>query len=136
MVYQKECDEDHLQSWSDDHFEEEFKSVCSPQKVGTYTVAFYNSNGSSSTAFAKLKTTVTKNDYLTLPSVPAKSGYEVLGWSTSKNASRANYAVGKKIRIKKSQRLYAVYKKNATVTLCKNNGAVYKTISGQIRNFL
>lgn len=99
------------------------------KKVGTYTVAFYNSNGSSSTAFAKLKTTVTKNDYLTLPSVPAKSGYEVLGWSTSKNASRANYAVGKKIRIKKSQRLYAVYKKNATVTLCKNNGAVYKTIS-------
>lgn len=45
------------------------------KKVGTYTVAFYNSNGSSSTAFAKLKTTVTKNDYLTLPSVPAKSGY-------------------------------------------------------------
>lgn len=99
------------------------------KKVGTYTVAFYNSNGTSSTAFANLKKTVTKNGYLTLPAVPAKNGYESLGWSTSKNATKASYAAGKKIRIRKTQKLYAVYKKNVTVTLCKNNGAVYKTVS-------
>ena len=99
------------------------------KKVGTYKVTFYNSNGASGTAFKKLNKTVTKNGYMTMPAVPSKSGYESLGWSTSKNASRANYAVGKKVRIKKSQKLYAVYKKNATVILCKNNGSAYKTVS-------
>lgn len=101
------------------------------KKVGVYKVYFYNSNGSSNSSFKSLNRSVTRNSYITLPSVPVKNGYEALGWSTSKNASKATYTEGQKVRIKKTQKLYAVYKtsKAFTVTLCKNNGTVYKTES-------
>ena len=99
------------------------------KKVGTYKVCFYNTDGGTNSTFKALNRTVTRNGYLTLPSVPAKSGYEALGWSTSKNSLAATYAEGKKVRIKKNQKFYAVYRssKTYTVTLCKNNGADYKT---------
>lgn len=101
------------------------------KKVGVYKVYFYNTNGSANSTFKALNKSVTRKAYLTLPSVPTKSGYEALGWSTSKNATKATYPQGQKVRIKKSQKLYAVYKtsKAYTVTLCKNNGTIYKTES-------
>ena len=99
------------------------------KKVGIYKVYFYNSNGSTNTTFKKLKKSVTKNSYLTLPELPEKTGYEAVGWSTSKNASKASYTEGQKVRIKKALKLYAVYEstESFTVTLCKNDGTVYKT---------
>ncbi len=46
-----------------------------------------------------------------LPAVPAITGYKNLGWSTQKNDTKAVYAAGKKIRLKKNINLYAVRKK-------------------------
>ena len=53
------------------------------KKVGVYKVSFYNTNGSANSTFKALNKSVTRKAYLTLPSVPTKSGYESLGWSTS-----------------------------------------------------
>ena len=38
-----------------------------------------------------------------LPAVPAITGYKNLGWSTQKNDTKAVYAAGKKIRLKKTK---------------------------------
>ena len=62
---------------------------------------------------------------MTFAKVPARSGYINLGWSSKKNSTKAtakaSYTVTRNIT------LYAVQKKAVTLTLCKNNGAVYST---------
>ena len=100
------------------------------KKVGTYKVYFYDSNGSASSVFKKLKKNVTKNGSLILPELPVKTGYEAVGWSTGKNDSEAVYTAGQKIRVKKALKLYAVYESSEifTVTLCKNDGTIYQTV--------
>ena len=99
------------------------------KKTGTSKVYFYDSNGKTSAVFRKLNQSVTQNAYFTLPSPPEKSGYEAAGWALVKGADEARYTAGKKVRIKKNTRFYAVYKINASVTLCKNDGSVYQTVS-------
>ena len=99
------------------------------KKTGTSKVLFYDSTGKTSAAFRKLNQSVTKNTYVTLPSPPEKSGYEAAGWALVKDADEARYSAGKKVRIKKNTKFYAVYKRNVSVTLCKNDGSVYQTIS-------
>ena len=99
------------------------------KKVGTCKVYFYDSNGTASNVFKKLNKSVTKNGYFVLPELPVKDGYEAVGWSIRKNASEATYTEGKKIRVKKALKLYAVYEslESFTVTLCKNDGTIYQT---------
>lgn len=100
------------------------------KKTGTSKVLFYDSNGKTSAAFRKLNQSVTKNTYVTLPSPPEKSGYEAAGWALVKGADEARYTAGRKVRIKKNTRFYAVYKVNTTsVVLCKNDGSIYQTVS-------
>ena len=79
--------------------------------------------------YKKLNKSVTRGAYLTLPALPAKSGYQAAGWTTVKGSSKVVYQAGQKIRIKKNTRLYAVYVSSVSVTLCKNDGTVYKTMS-------
>lgn len=101
------------------------------KKVGTYKVYFYDTKGTSGTAFKKLNKSVTKKGYLTLPELPEKNGYKAVGWSTSKNASKATYAENQKVRIKKAMKFYAVYESvdSFTVTLCKNDGTIYQNVN-------
>ncbi len=97
------------------------------KKAVYYTTAFYTGTGSSSSTYMKLNKRVLSGTTITLPAVPARSGYVNLGWSTSKNASSAKYKAGTKVRVSRNQKLYAVQKKQAKVVLRQNGGAVWKT---------
>ncbi len=84
-------------------------------KAKTYTVKFYNNDGTASSSLNKLAKKVTEGKSVTLPSLPAKSGYERLGWSTKKKATTAAYVAGDTLKVTKNTNLYAVYQK---VTYC------------------
>ena len=56
-----------------------------------------------------------------------KKGYEVVGWTTNKNSTSNVRKEGQEVRITKNTRFYAVYSQVVTVTLCKNDGTIYKT---------
>lgn len=98
------------------------------KKADVCTVNFYLPSGKSNSSYKKLTKKVTKKALIQLPSVPEQSGYVSLGWSTAKNSSSAKYSVGQSYRVKKNMKFYAVLKTAATVTLCKNDGTVYKTV--------
>lgn len=98
------------------------------KKTVYYTVSFYNSDGSSGSAFTALKKKAASGSAVTLPALPSRSGYVALGWGTAKNASAASYQAGATLKITKDTVLYAVYKSAVTVTLYKNDGTVYKTM--------
>lgn len=85
------------------------------------TVSFFSQTGSSTSSFTKLKQTIGKGLTVTLPTVPAKSGYQALGWSLSKNATSASYSVGKKVTVSKNLNFYAVYKKLPYAVTFNNN---------------
>lgn len=100
------------------------------RKSKYYTVNFYLGSGSSTAAYQKLKKTVEEGTYYTLPSVPARSGYVNLGWSTTVNgkASTAKKA-GTKIKITGNIKYYAVQMQSVTVKLYKTNGTIWKTVT-------
>lgn len=97
------------------------------RKSKYYTVSYYLGNGSTSTAYKKLAQTVEEGTVITFASVPARTGYVNLGWSSKKNATKAisktTYTVNKNLN------LYAVQKKAVTLTLHKANGVVWKKIA-------
>ena len=86
-------------------------------------VTFCSQSGASNSTFAKLNQTVGKGLTIQLPKVPVRKGYQALGWALSKNASKAAYAQGKVITVKKNLNFYAVYKKMPyKVTFNNNSG--------------
>ena len=95
------------------------------RKSKYYTVTYYMGNGKTNSTYKKLTTKVEEGTKVTFAKVPARSGYINLGWSSKKNSTKAtakaSYTVTRNIT------LYAVQKKAVTLTLCKNNGAVYST---------
>lgn len=95
------------------------------RKSKYYTVTYYMGNGKTNSTYKKLTTKVEEGTKVTFAKVPARSGYINLGWSSKKNSTKAtakaSYTVTRNII------LYAVQKKAVTLTLCKNNGAVYST---------
>lgn len=95
-----------------------------------YTVSFYLGNGSTNAAYKKLQKKVEEGTYYTLPSVPSRSGYVNLGWSTTKNgkASTAKKA-GTKIKISGNIRYYSVQMQSVKVNLYKTNGTIWKTVT-------
>lgn len=97
------------------------------KKATYYTAAFYTCSGSASSTYKALNKKVLSGTSITLPAVPARSGYVNLGWSTKKNASSAAYKAGAKLTVSKNMKLYAVQKKEAKVILHQNNGATWKT---------
>ncbi len=99
------------------------------EKTVTYTVNFYNTNGAQGTSFAALKQIVPAGGEITLPANPARKGMVGQGWSTTKNSSVAFYAAGEKLQVNGNMSFYGVYKKAVTVSLYKNDGTLYKTIS-------
>lgn len=92
--------------------------------VGTAKVYFNNNKGtSSSSVYTRINKKVTKNTYITLPTVPTASGYTNLGWTTSKGKSTPLYKVGTKVKITKTTRFYAVRRKNVSVNFYLENGS-------------
>ena len=90
-------------------------------RLTALTVTFLQPGGSSNTAMKALGMTVPKGASITMPEVPDASGYKNLGWSTSKNASKASYAEGKKVKISKNRTFYAVRKKYPYAVTFNNN---------------
>ena len=90
-------------------------------KANTYTVS-YNANGGSGAPSSQTKTYgVTL--YLS-STVPARSGYTFLGWSTSSTATSATYSAGGSFTANADTTLYAVWKANTyTVSYNANGGS-------------
>lgn len=62
-------------------------------------ITYLSQNGKSNSTFAKLNRTIGKNLKLTLAEVPAKSGYQALGWALTPNASKAKYTAGQQVTV-------------------------------------
>ncbi len=90
-------------------------------KANTYTVT-YNANGGSGAPGSQTKTHGTT---LTLSStVPTRTGYTFLGWSTSAGATAADYQSGGSFKTNSDTTLYAVWKVTTyTVTYNANGGS-------------
>ncbi|MBQ7043235.1 MAG: InlB B-repeat-containing protein [Clostridia bacterium] len=92
-------------------------------KNPTYTLS-YNANGGSGAPSSQSGST----NYTISSTVPTRTGYAFLGWSTSSSAISATYQPGNSITISKNTTLYAVWKANPkatyTVTYNANGGSV------------
>lgn len=74
--------------------------------IPTYTVS-YNANGGSGAPSSQTKT---HNKTLTLSSTrPTRTGYNFLGWSTSRTATSASYSAGGSFTSNSDTTLYAVW---------------------------
>lgn len=83
----------------------------------TYTVS-YNANGGSGAPSSQTKTYGTT---ITLSStVPTRSGYAFVGWSTSSTATSASYSAGGSYSSNASITLYAVWSVNKMCTIVYN----------------
>ena len=86
------------------------KVVSKNVTVSSYTVT-YNANGGSG---APASQTAISGVNLTLSStVPTRTGYTFLGWSTSSTATTATYAKGATYTANKTATLYAVWKQES-----------------------
>ncbi len=100
-----------------------------------YTVSFCSSNGSTA-GFTGLTKTIMAKDYLTMPELPAKSGYDSVGWSLTKGAAAAKYKPGAKVKVTKSAKFYAVYQKTKYNTLqfyTANGGYEYSELRIRVK---
>ena len=73
----------------------------------------YNKNGADSllktSTTCKISTDINKrNCEVTLPTIQAKSGFTVLGWSTNKSATSATYKANQKVKVSKNMTYYAI----------------------------
>lgn len=80
----------------------------------TATVRFKSNNGKETYKMLQVKVAVGKK--IVLPELPDVLGYENLGWSTKKKATKATYAAGKKLTVSKNLNLYSVRKRVGTVS--------------------
>lgn len=88
--------------------------------INTYTIS-YNANNGSGAPSAQTKT---YNVTLKLSStVPTRTGYDFLGWSTSNTATSATYAAGGNYTTNATTTLYAVWRlKTYTISYNANGG--------------
>ena len=81
-------------------------------KANTYTLT-YNANGGQG---APVSQTATAGQSITISSAkPTRSGYSFLGWATSQDATKSQYAPGSKYTGSTNVTLYAVWQKNTPV---------------------
>lgn len=78
-------------------------------KESDYTLS-YNANGGSGAPPSQSGTGVGGYNFLLSTTVPKRTGYTFLGWSTSKTATSAQYHPGDTVRITSNTTLYAVWK--------------------------
>ena len=98
------------------------------RKAKKYTVSFCMSNGSSDSAYASLKKSVTEKSTITLPKVPSRKGYINDGWILKTSQKTQHYNEGDKVKVYGNCKFYAVQEQAASVVLHKTRGAEYKTI--------
>ena len=103
--------------------------------AGNVVARFWSANGK--TSYSKLRIKVSAGKKIKLPAVPSVTGYQNLGWSTQKNDTKAVYAAGKTIRLKKNISLYAVRKKVGTYKVYfydtnGSTGAAFKKLNKQV----
>lgn len=105
-----------------------FGSDGAGEKIKTYTIRFYSSNGSSQ--YTELKDVVYKGESYTLPDLPDRLNYAAVGWSTKKNPSASSaLKPGKTVTITGNMNFYGCWKKAKTVQFCYNNGSgEYKSL--------
>ena len=84
----------------------------------TFTASFV-SNGSSLSSSSLSCTTKEDSCKIKTPQIH-RDGYEVIGWSTDKNATSATYKVNEEISLTKDQTYYAITKKTLTLKFEKN----------------
>ena len=77
----------------------------------TNTLTFVKNTASSISKTKLSCTTYGKYCKITMPTITPKSGYEVVGWATSKDAKTAKYKQGKTYTIDSNIKLYAITKK-------------------------
>ena len=88
--------------------------------LASYTVAF-NANGGSGAPGTQTKW---YGKTLVLSSAkPTRSGYTFIGWSTSSTATSATYAAGSSYTANSAATLYAIWKKNLTLSYNANGGS-------------
>lgn len=90
----------------------------STQKTYTATFTFDTNTGVSNIGATSLSCTTTgtnKSCPITAPKIIAQSGYTVVGWSTSKTATKEEYKVGISIDMDSNKTLYAIVSKNSSV---------------------
>lgn len=100
-----------------------------------YTVSFYNSNGSNS-GFAGLTESIMANDYIAMPELPEKKGFDSVGWALTKGADTAKYKAGARVKIKRNVRFYAVYQKTKYSTMqfyTANGGFEYSALKASVK---
>lgn len=103
------------------------------KKLPTYTVAFNNNSGTStSKTYSKLNQKVAKNTYIILPELPKATGYQNIGWTTTLKGSKPIYKAGTKIKVTKNMKFYTVRKKSKyyTVNFYLGNGSSNSTYKG------
>lgn len=96
------------------------------KKLPTYTVAFNNNSGTStSKTYSKLNQKVAKNTYIILPELPKAAGYQNVGWTTTLKGTKPVYKAGTKIKVTKNMKFYTVRTKSKyyTVTFYLGNGS-------------
>lgn len=87
----------------------------------SYTIT-YNANGGTGAPSAQ---TVASGSELTISStIPTKSGYDFVGWSTSSSATSASYYAGNSYTFTSSTTLYAVWKVATYVVSYIANGGI------------
>ena len=99
------------------------------RKAKRFAVTFYMGDGSSSDLYTGLRQVVWEGTYLTLPAVPARSGYKNIGWMLSVNGTTKYYKAGKKVKISGNYRFYANQKELLSIVLHDNSGKVLSTHS-------
>lgn len=100
-----------------------YTSYTVPAKtISTYTIS-YNANGGSGAPGSQTK----KHDItLTLSStIPTRTKYTFLGWSTSSTATSATYTAGGSYTTNADATLYAVWEANALIVKYYSNHAAY-----------
>ncbi|MCF0133304.1 MAG: InlB B-repeat-containing protein [Blautia sp.] len=90
-------------------------------------LVFLNAEGKTNIQYQSLKKTVMQGKKITLPSIPARSGYVNLGWSLKAGATSADFKQGQVVKVSRNVKLYAVQAKGIKVTFCDANGKTVKT---------
>ena len=92
--------------------------------VNTYTIT-YNANGGSGAPSAQTYTYASSGNVTLSSTVPTRSGYTFLGWSTSSTATSASYSAGGNFSQSTASNttLYAIWRKTITITYNANNGS-------------
>lgn len=96
-----------------------------------YTVSF-NANGGSNAPSAQTKY---YGSALTLSSTkPTRTGYTFMGWGTSASATTVSYASGGSYTANSGTTLYAIWKKDITVSFNGNGGSDANPITKSVYN--